>query len=693
MNKVGLALTFLICAGSASAAAAQDNQTSLTAAGPDDIIVTADRRNSFSADYVQAGTFRDSRQLDTPLTVTILPKTILDAQQARSIFDAARNTAGVTQAQINTAIYSNLSIRGIPVDNTTNYRLNGVLPILTYIDQPLEDKDRVEVLKGAAGLYYGYATPSGIVNLVSKRPEAQPITGLEVFGDTHGTFGGDIDVSRPLGNAGLRVNAGGASLQTGIDRTSGHRYFASGAFDWKATDRLSFQFDAGYIYKTITEPTEYVLPAAVNGRIAVLPQQPLSKNLGAKWMQADGWETNLLGRARYDFSSSWSASFAVGQSYLQRNRRYSSFSGYNLVTGDGTLSVATTNDSNYRSIIYRGDVTGSFATGPIDHQLLIGASLNDRTAEVPTSARSSFAQNLYAPVMIPYQSLATRVVLARDDIRDEGVYIFDRASFHGWLQATAGFRQTDYRDRSLTSTYKTSPGTWSYGLLVKPVAWASLYGNYIEGLESGGVAIQIAKNAGQALPAALSKQREAGVKVEPLKHLLLTAAWFQVDRASTYINDDGYYVQDGRARYQGVEFSGSGEITSNLSLSLSGVVLDAKQRSGAASVIGKRVENSAKFSGSAFLEYKLPMLEGASLTGGIFRVGRRPVNALNQAYVPGYTTFDVGGSYATTIAGRRTTFRVYGSNVTGKRYWAATGSSLLAPGLPATVRLSFSTAL
>jgi iron complex outermembrane receptor protein len=125
----------------------------------EEILVTADRRDSFGADFVQAGTFRDAKVLDTPLTVTIVPRKLLEAQQARSIFDAARNTAGVTQAQINTAIYSNLSVRGIPVDNTTNFRLNGVLPIVTFVDMPMEDKDRVEILKGAAGLYYGFATP------------------------------------------------------------------------------------------------------------------------------------------------------------------------------------------------------------------------------------------------------------------------------------------------------------------------------------------------------------------------------------------------------------------------------------------------------------------------------------------------------------------------------------------------------
>lgn len=116
----------------------------------DEIIVTADRKGSFSADYVQAGTFRNARVIDTPLTVAVFTRELLDAQQALSLGDTVRNTAGVSASQINSVIYSNLSIRGIAANNITNYRLNGVLPIINLVDMPLENKDRVEVLKGAS---------------------------------------------------------------------------------------------------------------------------------------------------------------------------------------------------------------------------------------------------------------------------------------------------------------------------------------------------------------------------------------------------------------------------------------------------------------------------------------------------------------------------------------------------------------
>ena len=117
----------------------------------EEIVVTADRRNSYSADLVQAGSFRGARQLDTPLTVNVIPDALIRSQQAEGLLDALRNTAGVSPSQVTTIVYSNLAIRGIRVENRSNYRLNGTLPVVNLIDLPLEDKDRVEVLKGASG--------------------------------------------------------------------------------------------------------------------------------------------------------------------------------------------------------------------------------------------------------------------------------------------------------------------------------------------------------------------------------------------------------------------------------------------------------------------------------------------------------------------------------------------------------------
>lgn len=657
----------------------------------DKVSVTADRRDSFSSDYLQAGAFRDARVLDTPLTVSVLTKELLDVQEARSILDAARNTPGVTQSQINSTIYSNLSIRGIPVDNLTNYRFNGILPVINLIDMPMESKDRIEILKGAGGLYYGFASPSGIVNMVSSRYLADPTTEIEVSGNSHGTYGAHADVSHRLSRGGSRFNAAAYSLDNGVDNSEGKRYFVSEAFDWAFTDRLSIQLDGEYVWKEVTEATGFVAPPAVNGVIDVPRAPSNSTNAGSSWFMAEGHEYNVLARLNYDMTDRWSAAASVGESHLKATRHYSSFYGYDLGTGDGTLSLAVFPDIEHKARIFRADLAGLVETGPVEHHVLAGFSYYTRDSNTPLAQRYTFAQNLYSPVSIPVQPQQSRTAANITSVEEKALFVTTRSSYDEWLDFIVGYRKTDYEDIGLTTSYAVEPETWSYGFMVKPVDRLSIYWNYIEALESGGIVPQIATNGGQTMPARLSEQKEIGIKFEPKNGLLLTASYFDIDRASAYLNTNNLYVQDGIASYKGYELSLTGELTQDLSIYVGAVSMEAVQASGSAAVVGKRIENTAEISGSLFLEYRIAAVPGLSISGGAFYTGDRAINAVNTGFIPGYTTFDLGASYRANIAGRDVVFRGYASNLADKDYWSATGSGLLQQDSPRTIKFSVST--
>ncbi len=655
----------------------------------EEIVVTADRRDSFSSDYVQVGTFRNGRQLDTPLTVSVITEEMLKSQLASQVLDALRNTAGVTMAAINSTVYNNLSIRGIAVENRGNWRLNGALPIVNLIDLPMENKARVEALKGASALYYGFSTPSGIINLVTKRPTSEPINDVRIFGTNHGTFGAHADLARGNDEFGVRINVLGADLDTGVDRTSGERYFGSVALDWNPSEKLSFQFDAEYIYKDITEPTTY-RPMNFPANPVLPPLQDPSHNLGSEWFKSPATEYNVMGRAVYRINDAWQVSADVGISDLERDRHFSLFTFSNPTTGDGTLTVELANGNAYKNEFLRTEIAGAFITGALEHELVAGIAQNKRDTENPRLVNVPFAQNYYNPVEVPHVPLPAREIPNPSTITDLGIYAFDRISYKEWLQVTLGVRSNDYEDRGLTGiAYETSPTTFSGSVMVKPREWLAVYGSYIEGLENARVAPSTAVNAGESLPAATSEQWEFGVKAQIKPGVLATLAWFDIDQESSYLNTANVFVLDGEANYQGVELGFSGEIFDGVSVYASALWLETEQVSGSAN-IGNDIQNAPPFSGSIFVEYRPESFSQLALSGGIFRVGERAGNAQNTFYVPGYTTFDLGANYTTDIFGRETTFTLFWENITEKRYWAAAGSSLIAPGLPSTIRMSAS---
>ena len=367
----------------------------------EEIVVSADRRESFGADLVQAGTFRGATLLDTPLTVNVVTRELLDAQQVTQLYDALRNTAGVTSAQLNNALYSNMAIRGIVVENRGNYRLNGMLPVINLIDLPVENKERVEVLKGVSALYYGFTTPSGIVNLTTKRPPRELLMDATLFVNRFGTVGGHLDYGQQFadGRFGVRLNALYADLDIGVDHTSGDRSFVSGAFDFNVTETLKIEADVERIEKTYSEPTTYFVATPAPGNTAVLPPVPRAKkNLGGDWMQGDGYENNALLAARWRFARNWELSLSGGRSYLDRDRLYSQFQNFDLGTGDGTVAVTLTNGNVNENNNYRSEISGALFTGPLKHEVTLGFTHNKREAEVTTNPVVNYAQNLYDPL-------------------------------------------------------------------------------------------------------------------------------------------------------------------------------------------------------------------------------------------------------------------------------------------------------
>ena len=712
----------------ATATAVAQQATPETQAGPvlEEIVVTADRQDSYSADFVQAGSFRGARQIDTPLTVSVIPEQVLKSQQALNIFDALRNSPGVTSSQTSPTVYNNLSIRGIPVENRGNYRMNGSLPIVNLIDLPLENKVRIEALKGASALYYGFTTPSGIVNLTTKRPPPEPVLSVAVNANEHGQVQGHVDAGSTWGKFGVRGNLVHGSVDSGIDNTSGDRSFASIALQYDATDSVQLNLDAEYIEKEVTEPTVLQGPTAAASLLTIKPRLPdPANNPGSEGFMNRADETNILGRVAWKLNQSWGLTAEGGISYAERDRRFSTLSNFNPTTGLGTLTMSAADDQLYRNKNARLELAGAFATGPLAHELLIGASTNIRrqysspaVASVGTGSTTTRAncvllgladtclQSAYDPIDladIRFDGFAPYNPSRDTAIEDTGVYAFDRMQFGGensdMISVLAGVRKSFYKEtqegpdattKDEFETFSDEPVALSGGLVYKPADWASVYATYIEGLESTPAAPLTTVNAGQVLPASESKQYEAGFKLEPRKGLLFTAAYFDIERQLTYTNAANVFVQDGEATYKGFETSLTGEITPDLSIYASALWLDAEQgKTSDPTLIGNNIENTAENQWSIAAEYRLSrFVEGLSFNAAVFRTGERAINPQNSLFLPGYTLVDVGAAYGFELGGVRMTARLNAQNVTDERYFVSTAGNYIAYGAPSVIKLS-----
>ncbi|MFM0736279.1 TonB-dependent siderophore receptor [Paraburkholderia xenovorans] len=653
----------------------------------------AQQASPFAPKTVDTAQYRGLDTLDVPATVNVVTGDLLKAQAASGLYDALRNVAGVVRQQLSGIAYDQLSIRGIALDNRNSYLLNGVLPIDNNIWMPMEDKDHVEVLKGASALYYGFTVPAGVVNMVTKRAGATPVTSVSALVDSHGSVGAKADVARRFGadnQFGIRVNAMDEHLETPIDGDRGYRKFESVALDWQATRRLSFKYDLEHIDERVAEQAGITPQAAVKG-VITLPRLPdASTLLSPNDKKTSATATSQLFRADYLISDNWSANVSLGQSITQRDRWLWIMQKYNVNTGAGTLQGSKQNGQFYESKIVRAEMNGNFHTGSVNHDVTFGVSQTWQFQPDFTTLYYTAAQNLYSPISITNLTPAGSKAFYAQHASNAGAYAFDRIDLTQNLQFTPGVRYSAYHaTQAFTATqdvHRTSP---SASLLYKLTPQTSVYASYIEGLESAGSAPATAANAYQMLPAAVSRQEELGVRHRFGNDSLVSIALFQIRQPSASADANNVYALNGLGRYRGVEFSYQGDVTRDLSIVTTGMWLNAELvDSTDPTTLGKRPENTPSYTGSVFLNYRVPQLTGLSFNGGAYFVGSRPINNANQATIPGYTLFSAGARYSTKIFGKGATFQLNVDNAFNKHYWASAGSSQLGIGLERTFTLT-----
>jgi iron complex outermembrane receptor protein len=661
--------------------------------------VTAARADGFEPKTVEAGSFRGADIMEVPATVNVITREVLELQAVGGLYDAVRNTAGVSRQQNGGDTWDQLVIRGIAVENRTNYRLNGSLPIMNFSQVPMEDKERVEVLKGATALYYGFTSPAGVVNFVTKRAGSTPVSTVGMTVDQNGSAVASADVARRFGESqqvGVRVNLAGGTLASYMDDVgNGNRKFASAALDWRVNSRLLLKADLEYDKRRVTEQAGIQLPTAVGGVITLPPAVDPKRLIGPDWARFEAQTKNALLRADYALSDDWALTVEAGHSETARDRSLAIFRLTNaaaLLTGAGRIT-GNLQHSVVDSDMLRAELAGTVLTGAVKHDITFGATRTDKGQDPIYQANYTIAsQNLYQPVPITSYTIGatpTTPTTAALDSRDAGVYAIDRLTLSSNWQAVAGVRNVQYRSDQGSNHYDVSKTTPMAALIYKVNSDMSFYASSSQGLEEGETAPTGSANVGTRMAPGVSRQKEIGARWRTPGGggTLLQAALFDINRPGYYTNTANIFTADGEQRYRGLELSAQGKLTRQLSWQSSAQLLDPEFRRINADYNGKLPENASKQTASTFLSYELAGVPGLSFNGGAYYTGRRPVNDLNQAFLGGVTLFSAGARYATSIMGKNTVWQANVDNAADKQYWAGAGTRL-ASGAPRLIKLS-----
>ncbi|MDO9419197.1 MAG: TonB-dependent siderophore receptor [Herminiimonas sp.] len=671
------------------------------------------------------GGFSEAPLRETPASISVITHEQMQERSIRTATDAVKYDASVQNSYNAVGLSDWFAIRGFTLDMGSNYRKDGMV-ILAHSAIPMENKERLEILKGLAGLQAGIASSGGILNYVTKRPTDAPLRSVTFEVRERGSIYGAIDLGGRSDNGvfGYRINAAAEDTKSYVQGSNGDRKFVSGAFDWRLSSRALLSVDMDYQHKSqLTVPgfqllgLDQRLPTGVSGKTMLnnqtwsLPVTDDTNNLGVKFEYElnDNWRTTLQANKfelRRDDAVALSSGCATPGEVL--NFGYCSngdFGLYDLRRDNDKRSVMTT----------QAMLQGKFATGSIGHELTTGLSTLNR--------RDNFADYLFNPTVgnlqgniytTPQRDLVlqpTNPVGLRRKEEEQSVFVQDVMALNEQFKLHAGVRYTKLKRVQFNANgglIRTTDDDYvlpNVALVYSPTKTLSFYASTSQGLEPGGEIPSGLSNAESVLDPYKSKQLEFGVKADITPDVSVSAALFQIKRHNEYAHassDDATasidaYVTAGEQVNRGIEFAAQGRATRDLMLGASFVALQAKaEGTGDPDIEGKRVGNVPKFKSAIYMDYALPQMPAVKLNATwIYSTSKTfapnsQIASLDKK-VDGYHVLNLGARYATKFGNTATTFRFGVDNVFNKFYWGDASNAFggyLIPGAPRVFRLS-----
>lgn len=544
------------------------------------VTVKATKRKPALHQQTNSGALGSHAVIDTPFSFKSVGSDEIQARQAGILSEAVKYDASVTSISSSYGTHpATLAVRGLPLDDLNGYKVDGMANINRGVEMPLEMFERVDVLKGLSGFMYGFGSPGGIVNYVTKRPTDKTTLSVDAGYQSDNVYKEHLDAGGRLDDPrfGYRVNVvheegDAASGDAKVNRTA-----VGVALNAQLSDDLSVDFDTLYQKRNTSGGTDII----VNTKNALPSPIDGSKRLYSNGSYTDVDYSLSTVSATYKFSPDWTGKLAYR--YSDSTRRYVKDQ-YQISSDAGAYTDKVT--SEYHAYDYNdtmGTLEGKFTTGWFTHDVVLGASYSQLNSDksVVTPKTTVGKGNLYNPTIFSVYNIDySGGTYGDDNVKESAVFASDTIGLGENWSLLAGLRNENYREQtrgsatSAVTPYRARPATPTVALMYKPTKDVTLYASYVESLESGGTAPSSAVNSDQTLSPLLSKQYEVGVKAQQ-RNWSATAAAFRIDRGAEYTNDANVYVQSGTIRYQGLELNASVDATPDLTVEGSVMSLDS----------------------------------------------------------------------------------------------------------------------
>lgn len=629
--------------------------------------------------------------------INIVPRESFEDRGATTVHQALETVAGIRPVS---PAYTSGSggIRSRGFENADVF-VNGAR--LGAFGHPLDvaNIEQLEVLKGPASIQYGLSDPGGTLNIVTKRPIAQPLAQARVIAGSFSSYRAELDVGGALGSGSnllTRLNVAVEDNDEHRDFDKTRRFFIAPAVTWLIGNDTTLDLEFNYLRNRYrfnrglgADPYILALPF---GRSFGEPNQPLSINRSYSYF------SNLEHRLG---GSDWKLRQRIG--YLRVDS--DTFEVNNDIgPPDAAGDISRTYfDSFGRDRFYtvQHELAGAFETGAVRHKAVVGLEFSKSDFGYGFYSNADPAREL-APINVFNPSYGGYVFPPRSELSDGGFppeHYGNRvaALYADWQSAlsprwkllaglrydrTRGFYET--LDRSVNYGAGRANGlSPRAGVVWTPRPALDVFANYSTGFKP-----QIFADAAGTLftePEA-SRQTEAGLRYEFVPgRLRATASVYAITKRNVQVPDPAdptgtRSTLSGEQKSDGFELELAGAITPRWDITAGFARVDARvTKDTNAANLGSKLVDAPRNHLALFTKHSLgELLPGAWVGYGLARVDERVSSFFNPAFLlPAYTRHDLALGYG--AGALKAQLNV--GNVTGERIYYTHGNNIhLQPG-------------
>lgn len=659
---------------------------------------------------------------DTPQTITVIPREVLEQQNVTTLEEALRNVPGVTVSigEGNGGVNGDqFRIRGFSAQD--DVYVDGLRDFGSYQRDAFTYED-VSVIKGPSGYALGTGTVGGAIAVGSRTPRLGDSLGGTVTGGSGPLARATLDLNKQFSDTGaVRLNLlGQANRAVDRDSPTGHRWGVAPSVSLGlGTDTT---FTAEYLHYEYDVPTDAGVP------VITLPGQRIARPATEYGLPRSTWYGSENDRDRVQVdrltarlshrANDWlTIANDTRATWVDRDFAYSivgcdaacttSFlrGGNPSLTPSGAGNPYTQQSWALQNVT---TATAKFTTGPLRHELTGGIDIwhqdTDRSGFGYTGTATT---NLRPQYVFPRRGLTGPTNQRHGEVTAYGAFLNERLWLIPELSLVGGVRVTRYETeytagtpgQALTSNIDgdTTSVDPRAAVIFEPTRNQTYYASYSTSSTPPGSLFFTQPSTVNGFRSNYDPERntvyEIGAKISVLDggRLGLTGALYRVDKDNAQDVDPltgNAFLSSDEQRNQGIELGISGLITPVWSINASYTAMDSEtRRSGTAANVGKRVQYVPENAAALWTTYEINRGEPWNLTvgGGFTWRDKVFLNAANTAEAP--ANFSLDGLLSHKI-NDNLRIQVNGYNLTDERNYGSLFGTRVLPAAGRTVLVS-----